>query len=185
LSLAQSSTTTPPRDLRSRTKKRADAGADTRFRTTCSFYRYVHISDPEGFKMRLLDTWRTFGCLGRIYVAHEGINAQMNVSAEHWAACNAWVQNQPELVGIAYKIAMKEGELPSFFKLTIKVKDKIVADGLDDASFDAINTGVHLTAAEMNEYVSDENAIIVDMRNNYESEIGHFENALTPDVVTF
>lgn len=174
-----------PRDLRSRTQKRADAAADIRPRVTLSFYRYVQISDPESFKMRLLDQWRVFGCLGRIYVAHEGINAQMNVPKEHWEAFDAWVQNQPELAGIPYKIAVEEGELPSFFKLMIKVKDKIVADGLEDSSFDVTNTGEYLTAVQMNEYIADPDAVVVDMRNNYESEVGHFENALTPNVVTF
>jgi UPF0176 protein len=183
--MKNSQTTTPERDLRSRAQKRADAAADTRPRVTLSFYRYVKISDPESFKMRLLEKWHSLGCLGRIYVAHEGINAQMNVPKEHWDTFDAWVQAQPELADIPYKIAVEEGDLPSFFKLTIKVKDKIVADGLDDASFDVTNTGDYLTAAEMNEYINDPDAVVVDMRNNYESEVGHFENAVTPDVVTF
>jgi UPF0176 protein len=183
--MAQSSTTTPLRDLRSRVQKRADAAADTRPRVTLSFYRYVQISDPESFKTRLLDKWQAFGCLGRVYVAQEGINAQMSVPTEYWPEFDAWVQHQPELTGIPYKMAVEEGELPSFFKLMIKVKDKIVADGLDDSSFDVTDTGAYLTAAQMNEYVTDPDAIVVDMRNNYESEVGHFESALTPDVVTF
>lgn len=173
------------RDLRSRAQKRADAAADTRERVTLSFYRYVQISEPESFKMRLLEAWAPLGCMGRIYVAHEGVNAQMNVPKEHWDTFDHWVQSQPELADIPYKIAVEEGELPSFFKLAIKVKAKIVADGLDDASFDVTNTGDYLTAAEMNEYVNDPEAVVVDMRNNYESEVGHFESALTPDVVTF
>jgi UPF0176 protein len=180
-----SRTTIQTRDLRSRAQKRADAAADTRPRVTLSFYRYVKINDPESFKMRLLEKWHALGCLGRIYVAHEGINAQMNVPKEHWDTFDAWIQTQPELADIPYKIAVEEGDLPSFFKLTIKVKDKIVADGLDDASFDVTNTGDYLTAAEMNEYINDPDAVVVDMRNNYESEVGHFENAVTPDVVTF
>jgi UPF0176 protein len=183
--MAQSSTTTPLRDLRSRVQKRADAAADTRPRVTLSFYRYVQIPDPESFKTRLLDKWQAFGCLGRVYVAQEGINAQMSVPTEYWPEFDAWVQHQPELTGIPYKMAVEEGELPSFFKLMIKVKDKIVADGLDDSSFDVTDTGAYLTAAQMNEYVTDPDAIVVDMRNNYESEVGHFESALTPDVVTF
>jgi UPF0176 protein len=80
---------------------------------------------------------------------------------------------------------VQEGQVPSFFKLTIKVRDKIVADGLDDSSFDVTDTGQYLTAEEMNEYIDDPDAIVVDMRNNYESEVGHFEGAITPDVVTF
>ncbi len=176
---------TSRRDLRSRSQKRADAMADTRPRTTLSFYRYVQVADPAEFRNRLDSTWSAFGCMGRIYVAKEGINAQMNVPTEHFEAFNAWVQSQPELAGVPYKIAVEEGDKPSFFKLTIKVKDRIVADGLDDASFDVTNTGQYLTAAEMNEYVNDPDAVVVDMRNNYEAEVGHFEGAITPNVVTF
>jgi len=118
-------------------------------------------------------------------VAHEGINAQMDVLADRWEEFDAWTQAQPELAGVPYKVAVEEGEIPSFYQLKIKVREKIVADGLDDASFDVTNTGAYLTAEEMNAYIDDPDAMIVDMRNNYESEVGHFERAITPDVETF
>lgn len=173
------------RDLRSREQKRLDALTDTRSRVTISFYRYVKISDPQAFRSRLLEKWLTLECLGRIYVAHEGINAQMNVPKENWSEFNNWVQSQPELNGVPYKIAVEEGDKPSFFKLTIKVRPKIVADGLDDSSFDVTNTGEYLTAEEMNQYIDDPEAVVFDMRNNYEAEVGHFEGAVIPNVVTF
>lgn len=166
-------------------EKRRRVANDDRSRATVSFYRYVKISDPEAFKDRLLQKWSELDCLGRIYVAKEGINAQMNVPTMYWDQFDAWVQSQPELSGVPYKKAVEEGDLSSFFKLTIKVKDKIVADGLDDKSFDVTNTGAYLTAEEMNDYVDDPDAVIVDMRNNYEAEVGRFENAIAPDVVTF
>jgi UPF0176 protein len=172
------------RDLRSREEKLQAAKADARPRTTLSFYRYVRIADPVEFRARLLQKWTELESLGRIYVASEGINAQMNVLTSRWDEFDAWVQAQPELHGVPYKIAVEEA-VPSFFKLAIKIKDKIVADGLDDASFDVTNTGAYLTAREMNEYISDPEAIVVDMRNNYESEIGHFQRAITPNVSTF
>lgn len=178
--------TATKRDLRSREQKRRDAAADKRERVTLSFYRYVRVNDPQEFRQRLLTKWSELACLGRIYVASEGINAQMNVPKMYWDLFDAWVQNQPELKGIPYKIAVEEGEKPSFFKLAIKVRPKVVADGLDDSSFDVTNTGAYLTAAEMNEYIDDPEAVVFDMRNNYESEVGHFENAITPDdFVTF
>lgn len=173
------------RDLRSRHEKRQAALQDTRPRVTLSFYRYVQITDPTAFRAKLAQKWSDLECLGRIYVAKEGINAQMNVLKENWEAFDAWVQSQPELHGIPYKIAVEEKDIPSFFKLTIKVKSKIVADGLDDSSFDVTNTGEYLTAAEMNDYINDPDAVVVDMRNSYESEVGHFENAITPNVETF
>jgi len=169
----------------SRAEKRAQVATDARLRTTLSFYRYVHIADPMQMHERLLAAFGQWDCLGRIYVATEGINAQMNVPEEHFAAFDAWLQAQPEFAGVPYKRAVEEKDFSSFYKLTIKIRPKIVADGLDDSSFDVTNTGAYLTAAEMNEYVDDPDAVVVDMRNRYESEIGHFEKAITPDVDTF
>ncbi len=177
-------TTTRPKII-SRAEMRRLASLDTTPRKTLSFYRYVKVSDPVEFQNRLLTKWSELGCLGRIYVAKEGINAQMNVPTVYWDQFDAWVQNQPELNGVPYKIAVEEKDVPSFYKLTIKTKDKIVADGLDDSSFDVTDTGAYLTAEEMNSYVDDPEAVVVDMRNNYEAEVGHFENAITPNVVTF
>lgn len=174
-----------PRDLRSGAVKREAARADARPRTTLSFYRYVHIANVELFCERLFTQLSALDCLGRIYIAPEGINAQLNVPTMHWETFDNWIQAQPELQGVQYKIAVQESEIPSFFKLAIKTKDKIVADGLDDASFDVTNTGDYLTAAEMNAYVADPDAVVVDMRNNYESEVGHFEGAIMPNVATF
>jgi UPF0176 protein len=145
----------------------------------------VQIADPEAFRLKLLLAFTALGCRGRIYVATEGINAQMDVLTEQWDAFDTFVQGLPELVSVPYKIAVEEGELPSFYKLAVKLKHKIVADGLDDTSFDVTNTGAYLTAAEINEYVHDPEAVIVDMRNSYESEVGHFEGAIRPQVETF
>ena len=153
-------------------------------RTTFSFYRYVRINDPKAMRDELFVKLSELGCLGRIYVASEGINAQMNVPKTNWEKFDSYLQNKKEFSGIPYKIAVEEGDI-SFYKLTIKVKEKIVADGLDDASFDVTKTGEYLTAREMNDYIDDPDAVIVDMRNGYESEVGHFEKAITPDVDTF
>ncbi len=170
---------TPKAELR---KKIARDGIP---RTTLSFYRYVRIADPRAMRDILFAKLSQLGCLGRIYIASEGINAQMNVPIAHWKQFDAFIQNTPEFAGIPYKIAVEETDVVSFSKLAIKVKDKIVADGLDDTSFDVTRTGEYLTAEEMNAYVDDPDAVIVDMRNSYESEVGHFDGALTPDVETF
>jgi UPF0176 protein len=154
-------------------------------RTTLSFYRYVRIDDPYALKEELINTLGALGCHGRIYVASEGINAQMNVPKEHWDAFDAYIQSKREFVGMPYKIAVEETDTVSFYKLTVKVKKTIVADGITDPTFDVTQVGEYLTAEEMNEYVHDPEAIVVDMRNGYESEVGHFKNAITPDVDTF
>lgn len=172
------------RDLRSAAEKRTAVQNDGIKRRTVSFYRYVSIKDPEALKNELFERLGSLGCLGRIYVAKEGINAQMNVPEKHWDQFDAYIQSKPEFAGIPYKVAVEE-KGSSFFKLAIKVRKKVVADGLDDSAFDPSDTGEYLTAKEMNEYVDDPDAIVIDMRNAYESEIGHFDNAIMPDVDTF
>lgn len=169
----------------SRQEQRERVKADGIERVTLSFYKYVQFADPKQVRNVLYERWHALGCLGRIYVAHEGINAQMNVPKANWDQFDAYLQSTSWGKDIPYKIAVEEGDAPSFYKLTIKVRPKIVADGLDDASFDVTNTGSYLTAKEMNDYIEDPDAVVVDMRNAYESEVGHFEGAVTPDVDTF
>jgi UPF0176 protein len=81
-------------------------------------------------------------------------------------------------------IRLKQQDKFISLKLTIKVRDKIVADGLVDKTFDVTNIGIHLKAKEFNELLEDP-TIVVDISNHYESEIGHFTNAIKPDVDTF
>lgn len=152
-------------------------------RRTVSFYRYVHIPAPEAYRDQLYRDWDSLGCLGRIYLAKEGINAQMNVPLESWPAFEEYLQQDPYLNGVPLKIAV-EDDGKSFYKLKIKVRKKIVADGLDDNTFNPWDAGTHLTAREFNEALEN-GAIVVDMRNHYESEVGHFKGAILPDADTF
>jgi UPF0176 protein len=122
--------------------------------------------------------------LGRIYVAKEGINAQLSVPAAQFEAFKATLDEITFLEGVRLNIAIEQDN-KSFLKLTIKVRNKIVADGLEDHSFDVTQKGKHVNAQEFNTLLSDKNTICVDMRNHYESEIGHFDSAITPDVDTF
>ena len=153
-------------------------------RLTLSFYAYAHIEDPQKFRDDLFRAWNALDALGRIYVAHEGINAQMSVPSQHFDAFRDTLEVYDFMQGIRLNVAVEQDDF-SFLKLTIKVRKKIVADGLDDASFDVTNKGVHLKAKEFNEILEDPNTIVVDFRNHYESEIGHFTGAITPDVDTF
>lgn len=154
-------------------------------RVTVSFYRYVIIENPDEYRDVLFKRFAEFNSFGRIYIAHEGINAQMSVPEEHWEKFIE-LNNADSNLGedLRYNIAYDD-DGKSFYKLTIKVREKIVADGLDDNAFDVTNVGNHLSAEEFNEAISDPNAVLVDMRNHYESEIGHFEGAICPDADTF
>ncbi|MBH1960582.1 MAG: rhodanese-related sulfurtransferase [Flavobacteriia bacterium] len=153
-------------------------------RLTLSFYAYAKISDPKKFRDELFIAWNALDALGRIYVAHEGINAQMSIPAENLEAFRDTLEVYDFMKGIRLNVAVEQDD-HSFLKLTIKVRHKIVADGLNDETFDVTNKGIHLKAKEFNNLLEDPNTIVVDFRNHYESEVGHFEGAITPDVETF
>lgn len=153
-------------------------------RLTLSFYAYAHIGNPQVLRDHLFVSWNALDILGRIYVAHEGVNAQLSVPAPKFDAFKAHLDSIAFLKDVRLNIAVEQDN-KSFLKLKIKVRNKIVADGLNDDTFDVTNKGVHLSAAEFNALTSQDDTIVVDMRNHYESEIGHFEGAITPDVDTF
>lgn len=153
-------------------------------RLTISFYQYARIGNPPIFRNHLFIHWNELDVLGRIYVAHEGINAQLSVPAENFNAFKAHLDSITFLENVRLNIAIEQDN-KSFLKLKVKVREKIVADGLNDASFDVTNKGIHVDAIRFNELIEDSETILVDMRNHYESEIGHFKNAITPDVDTF
>ena len=153
-------------------------------RVTLSFYKYHHIQEPQAFRDELYRRFDSLGVLGRIYVAHEGINAQVSVPEEYLETFRSELFSFSFLNGIRLNIAVDDNG-KSFFKLKILVRKKIVADGLDDKTFDVTDSGIHLSALEFNKLCDDPETIIIDMRNHYESEVGHFQNAICPDVDTF
>lgn len=158
-----------------------DAGKQ---RLTLSFYAYAQIENPTQFRNELFLAWNPLEVLGRIYVAHEGINAQLSLPADHFYEFKETIEKYDFMKGIRLNVAVEHDD-HSFLKLTVKVRDKIVADGLNDETFDVTNIGTHLKANDFNQMLEDPNTIVVDMRNHYESEIGHFTKAIRPDVDTF
>ncbi len=153
-------------------------------RTVLSFYKYVAVSDPATFRDELYALWQPLGVLGRTYLAQEGINAQIAVPEAHFDLFREQLYSIPFLEGVRLNVAI-DGNGPSFYKLTIKVRPKIVADGLEDSSFDPSNSGERLDAAGFNRLADRSDTVIVDMRNFYESEVGHFPGALLPHAETF
>lgn len=153
-------------------------------RVTISFYKYHQIGNPQFFRDYLFIKFYEVGVLGRIYVANEGINAQISVPYKNFVAFEKVLEDITFLNGIRLNIAV-EDDGKSFYVLKIKKRNKIVADGIDDEGFIPANTGKYLNAEEFNKITSQPDTILIDMRNHYESEVGHFENAWCPDVDTF
>lgn len=172
------------RNLLSKEDLEARLAADARPRTTLSFYQYAKIDAPGQFRDHLYERWSELEVLGRIYVAHEGINGQISLPSANLDAFRAELNTVDFLRGIRLNIAI-EAKAKSFLKLKIKVRKKIVADGLDDATFDVTRRGRHLRAAEVNDLMAKPDTLVVDMRNHYESEVGYFKGAIRPDVDTF
>lgn len=153
-------------------------------RTTISFYKYHQIADPVTFRNDLYRTLENLDVMGRIYVANEGINAQISVPTENLNTFREQLFRIDFLNEVRLNLAVEDSG-KSFFKLKILVRKKIVADGLNDSTFDVTQCGTHVNAKEFNTLADNPNTVIVDMRNHYESEVGHFKNAICPDVDTF
>ena len=159
--------------------------AETEPRTTVSFYKYFNIPEPVSFRNKMYKSFTALGVFGRIYIANEGINGQISVPANNFDAFkDTLYQSAPELDGIRLNIALDD-DGKSFWALRIKVRPKIVADGIDDPTFDPAKTGTYLKAKEYNELAEQPGTIIVDMRNHYEYEVGHFEKAIEIPSDTF
>ena len=153
-------------------------------RITLSFYKYVIISDTQQFRDWLYEAFENLQVLGRTYVATEGINAQISLPDYNFDSFRKFIDSHEYLKNVPFKIAV-EDDGKSFYKLIVRIREKVVADGLNDDTFDVTNVGRHLTAREFNEAMEQPGTIVVDLRNHYESEVGHFVNAILPDTDTF
>ncbi|HTJ14521.1 MAG TPA: rhodanese-related sulfurtransferase [Dinghuibacter sp.] len=158
--------------------------AETEPRTTFSFYRYFDIPDPKAFRDQLYEGLSALDVFGRVYVAKEGINGQASVPASKLESCRAFLYATPGLDGLRLNVAV-DNDGKSFWVLKIKVRDKIVADGIDDPDFSVTQTGHYVDARRFNELAADPDTVLIDMRNHYEYEVGHFDGALEVPSDTF
>jgi len=157
---------------------------ETEHRTTISFYQYFFIEHPAAFRDELYAALNELKVFGRIYIAHEGINAQISVPDSNVEAMKNYLYSIQQLNGVRLNIAVDD-DGKSFWVLKVKVRTKIVADGINDPTFDMGNKGKYVNADEFNKLTKDPDTIVVDMRNHYEYEVGHFENAIEVPSDTF
>lgn len=157
---------------------------ETEHRVTISFYHYFPIQNPQEFRDFLYKNLDSLKVFGRIYVAHEGINAQISVPQSNFELFKTFLYSIEPLTGLRLNIAVDD-DGKSFWVLKIKVREKIVADGIDDPSFSMENKGKYVNAEQMNHLLKDRETVVIDMRNHYEYEVGHFENAIEIPSDTF
>lgn len=153
-------------------------------RTTISFYRYFTIADPQTFRDEMYKQLHTLKVFGRIYIATEGINAQVSIPSHHLEAFRIYLNSIPGLQDLRLNIAVDD-DGKSFWVLKIKIRDKIVADGINDPSFDMSTKGKYVDAEGLNKLTNDPDTVIIDMRNHYEYEVGHFDHAIEIPSDTF
>jgi len=153
-------------------------------RITVSFYKFVSIADPQAFRDELYLQFQRLQVFGRIYVATEGINAQCSVPEHQMEAFESYLAQHGFLQNVLLNKAV-EDDGKSFYKLKILVKHKVLSDGLNNSSFDIYDVGEHLNAKAFNEKLNSPNTVVIDLRNHYEHEVGHFEGAILPDVDTY
>ncbi len=153
-------------------------------RITISFYQYFPVADPKQFRDELYLELNRLKVFGRIYVAHEGINAQISVPENQFEAFRDYLYSIPPLNGLRLNIAVDD-DGKSFWVLRIKVREKIVADGITDPAFSMENKGRYVNAAAMNQLLEEKDTVVIDMRNHYEYEVGHFEGAIEIPSDTF
>ena len=153
-------------------------------RTTISFYQYFTIQDPLAFRDELYKSLNLLQVFGRIYIATEGINAQISVPSHLFEEFKTYLYSINGIEGVRLNIAVNDNG-KSFWVLRIKHRSKIVADGIEDVSFSMENKGNYVNAVQMNELISSPETIVIDMRNHYEYEVGHFVNAIEIPSDTF
>jgi UPF0176 protein len=158
--------------------------AETEPRTTISFYQYFPVTEPQSFRDELYKALNNLKVFGRIYIASEGINAQLSVPASNFEALKNFLYSIDALNSVRINIAVDD-DGKSFWVLKIKVREKIVADGINDPAFSMQNKGKYVNAEDFNTLTDDPDTIVVDMRNHYEYEVGHFEKAVEIPSDTF
>jgi UPF0176 protein len=168
----------------SRTELKRRIESDPTPRTTISFYLYTPLEDPQAMRDDWYARMSELGVFGRIYMAGEGVNAQINVPTEKLDAFRSLLYSYPGFEGLRLNIAVDD-QKKSFFVLDIKVRSRIVADGIEDPNFDMSRKGRYVDAHGFNQLTEDPDTLVIDMRNHYEFEVGHFLHAVEIPSDTF
>ncbi|MGE7918013.1 rhodanese-related sulfurtransferase [Viridibacillus sp. NPDC093762] len=147
------------------------------------YYFYTTIEDPEAFAAEHLAYCKSIELKGRILVASEGINGTVSGTVEQTDAYMAHMKADPRFDGIVFKI--DESEQHAFKKMHVRPRPELVNLSLEDDVNPHEITGNYLEPAEFLEKMQEENTVIVDARNTYEFDVGHFKGAIRPDIETF
>lgn len=145
------------------------------------YYKYVHIADPAQFVNEQKILCQKLQLKGRILIAQEGLNGTVCGTIEQAKEYQAALRSDPRFVDIEFK--EHDYDANPFPKLKVKLRQEIVTLGVPDLSSE--EAGQHLSPEQWHELAQQEDVVVLDVRNNYESTIGKFQNAITPDIDNF
>jgi UPF0176 protein len=158
--------------------------------TILLFYKYTEIEKPEEFRSFIKGLCKGLGMTGRAIIAKEGMNMTLEGTSEAVAKFKEILTIDPDWKKVCKNIDWKtsEGSGRAFPRLSVKVRDEIVALKLGDEDFDPNKTtGIHLAPDELNRWYekNPDDFVVVDMRNDYEYKVGHFRNSINPKMQNF
>lgn len=147
------------------------------------YYKYVPIEDAETYTKEHLKFCKELGLKGRIHIADEGINGTVSGTVEQTDAYMDYLKKDPRFHDIVFKIDEAEGH--AFKKMHVRHRKEIVTLRLEDDINPNELTGEYLSPVEFYEAMQQEDTVILDARNDYEYDLGHFRNAIRPDIKYF
>jgi UPF0176 protein len=147
------------------------------------YYHYTEIEDLEAFRDEHLRFCKDLDLLGRVYVSKEGINGTVSGTIEHTNHYMETLKAHPLFKGIVFKIDESDGH--AFKKMHVRIKKELVNLSLEDDINPKELTGRYVEPKEFFEGLQDPNTIVIDARNDYEYDLGHFRGAIKPEIETF
>lgn len=147
------------------------------------YYKYVAINDPEIFAQEHLAFCRKLGLKGRILVAKEGINGTVSGPVEKTRLYMDTLHADARFVAMPFKVDAASGH--AFKKMHVRPRKEIVALKLDQDIDPRQMTGKHLKPKDFYEAMQDDQTLVIDARNDYETQIGHFKKAILPAIKNF
>ncbi|MGX4668267.1 oxygen-dependent tRNA uridine(34) hydroxylase TrhO [Cerasibacillus sp. JNUCC 74] len=147
------------------------------------YYKYVHIEDPEGYAAEHLKFCKDLGLKGRILVAHEGINGTVSGTKEQTKTYMDTMHQDPRFADMVFKIDEHDGH--AFKKMHVRPRKELVTLRLENDINPNKTTGNYLSPKEFYEAMQDEDTVVIDARNDYEYDLGHFRGAVRPDIRAF
>ncbi|MFF2445731.1 rhodanese-related sulfurtransferase [Neobacillus sp. NPDC058068] len=147
------------------------------------YYKYVVIENPEEFAKEHLQVCNDFGLKGRIIIASEGINGTVSGTIEQTNVYMKYMEEHPLFAGTIFKIDEASGH--AFKKMRVRFRPELVTLRLEDDVNPNVLTGKHLKPKEFFEEMQKEDTVVIDARNDYEFDLGHFKGAVRPDILNF